>query len=112
MLIAAVHRKDGPLPSGSAAQLDDNERREVTPYERIKQSMSVSDEPVNEDEFEKFINSPPRHMTTSTPLEWWCREQQRIEYPRLHQLAIDVLSVPAMSDDPERVFSCARRTIS
>lgn len=50
-------------------------------------------------------------MTTSTPLEWWCREEQRIEYPRLHQLAIDVLSVPAMSDDPERVFSCARRTI-
>ncbi|KAH7489994.1 hypothetical protein FOMA001_g2428 [Fusarium oxysporum f. sp. matthiolae] len=69
MLIAAVHRKDRPLPSGSAARLDDNERREVTPYERIKQSMSVSDEPANENEFEKFINSPPRPMTTSTPLE-------------------------------------------
>ena len=27
-------------------------------------------------------------------------------------MAIDVLSVPAMSDDPERVFSCTRRTIS
>jgi hypothetical protein len=104
--------KDRPLPSESATRLNDNERREVTPYERIKQSMSVLDEPGNEDEFEKFINSPPRPMTTSTPLEWWCREEQRIEYPRLHQLAIDVLSVPAMSDDPERVFSCARRTIS
>ncbi|KAG7410316.1 Zinc finger BED domain-containing protein RICESLEEPER 2 [Fusarium oxysporum f. sp. raphani] len=104
--------KNRPLPSESATRLNDNERREVTPYERIKQSMSVLDEPGNEDEFEKFINSPPRPMTTSTPLEWWCREEQRIEYPRLHQLAIDVLSVPAMSDDPERVFSCARRTIS
>lgn len=35
-----------------------------------------------------------------------------MEYPRLHQMALDVLSVPAMSDDPERVFSCTRRTIS
>ncbi|KAJ3454150.1 hypothetical protein MRS44_018044 [Fusarium solani] len=103
--------KDRPLPSESAARLND-ERREVTPYERIKQSMSVLDEPGDEDEFEKFVNSPPRPMTTKTPLEWWCREEQRIEYPRLHQLAIDILSVPAMSDDPERVFSCARRTIS
>ena len=27
-------------------------------------------------------------------------------------MAIKVLSVPVMSDDPERVFSCIRRTIS
>ncbi|KAK9443882.1 transposase-like protein [Metarhizium brunneum] len=78
------------------------ERLEMSPYERIKQSMSVLDEPVDEDEFEKFINSPPRQVTAKTPLEWWCREEQRMEF----------LSVPAMSDDPERVFSCRRRTIS
>lgn len=36
-----------------------------------------------------------------------------MEYPRLHQMAgVDILSVPAMSDDPERVFSCTRRMIS
>ncbi|OAQ57629.1 transposase-like protein [Purpureocillium lilacinum] len=104
--------KDRPLPLSSAVQKIYTERREATPYERVKQSMSVLDEPGNEDEFEKFVNSSPRPMTTRTPLEWWCREEQRIEYPRLPQLAIDVLSVPAMSDDPERVFSCARRTIS
>lgn len=103
--------KDRPLTPISATQPDD-ERREISPYERIKQSMSVLDEPGDEDEFEKFIKSPPRHMMAKTPLEWWCREEQRMEYPRLHQMAIDILSVPAMSDDPERVFSCARRTIS
>ena len=27
-------------------------------------------------------------------------------------MAIDILSIPAMSDEPERVFSGARRTIS
>ncbi|EXK78083.1 hypothetical protein FOQG_17230 [Fusarium oxysporum f. sp. raphani 54005] len=35
--------KDRPLPSESATRLNDNERREVTSYERIKQSMSVLD---------------------------------------------------------------------
>ncbi|KAM3454108.1 hypothetical protein NHJ6243_008970 [Beauveria neobassiana] len=103
--------KDRPLSPESAARLG-NKRREATPYERIKQSMSVLDTPGDEDEFEQFVNSPPRHITTKTPLEWWCREEQRMEYPRLHQMALDVLSVPAMSDDPERVFSCTRRTIS
>ncbi|KAK2669137.1 hypothetical protein RAB80_014663 [Fusarium oxysporum f. sp. vasinfectum] len=39
--------KDRPLSSDSAARLS-NERREVTPYERIKQSMSVLDEPDDE----------------------------------------------------------------
>jgi hAT family C-terminal dimerisation region len=27
-------------------------------------------------------------------------------------MAIDILSIPPMSDEPERVFSAARRTIS
>ncbi|PMB71275.1 putative AC transposase [Beauveria bassiana] len=99
--------KNRPLVAASP-----KERLDMSPYERLKQSMSVLDEPGDEDEFEKFINAPPRQVMSRTPLEWWCREEQRMEYPRLHQMAIDILSVPAMSDDPERVFSCARRTIS
>ena len=31
---------------------------------------------------------------------------------QLSYMAIDILSIPAMSDEPERVFSGARRTIS
>jgi hypothetical protein len=36
---------------------------------------------------------------------------QRQRWPRLSYMAIDILSIPAMSDEPERVFSGARRTI-
>lgn len=64
--------------------------------------------PGDEDEFEKFITRSPRHISTNNPLEWWCRQEQRSEYPRLYQIAIDILSVPAISDDLERVFSCIR----
>jgi hypothetical protein len=34
------------------------------------------------------------------------------DYPRLSQMAIDILSIPSMSADAERVFSGVRRTIS
>jgi hAT family C-terminal dimerisation region len=86
--------------------------RPPTEYEKFEQEMSVLDCVEDEDEFEKFINTSPKRISTKSPLEWWTREEQRLEYPRLYQMAIDVLSVPLMSDAPERVFSGARRLIS
>jgi hypothetical protein len=32
--------------------------------------------------------------------------------PRLSLIAIDILSIPAMSDEPKKIFSGARRTVS
>lgn len=45
-------------------------------------------------------------------LGWWTAEPQRTRWPDLSRFAIEVLSIPAMSDEPERIFSGARRTIS
>ena len=45
-------------------------------------------------------------------LAWWMSDAQRQRWPRLALMAIDVLSIPPMSDEPERVFSGARRTVS
>ena len=39
------------------------------------------------------------------------QEQQRKRYPRLSTFAINILSIAAMSDEPERVFSGGRRTM-
>ena len=63
------------------------------------------------DDWESFIEADPTEISTKTALEWWCQEQQRIRYPRLSRMAIDLLSVPAMSAEAERVFSGARRQI-
>jgi hypothetical protein len=49
---------------------------------------------------------------TKGALAWWCQDTQRQRWPRLSLMAIDILSIPAMSDEPERVFSGARRTVS
>jgi hAT family C-terminal dimerisation region len=46
----------------------------------------------------------------STIIQWWY--QQRHAWPMLAKFAIEILSIAAMSDDVERVFSGARRTVS
>lgn len=83
----------------------------MTVYDRLAQSLDVTEADNDEDGLEKFINGSPCKITGS-PLAWWTREEQRLEYPRLHKMAINVLSIAPMSDKAERVFSGARRTIS
>jgi len=64
-----------------------------------------------EDEYELYISEKPIQISCSA-LDWWLQDEQRRYRPRLSQMAIDILSIPAMSAEPERVFSGARRTIS
>lgn len=84
---------------------------EMTVYDRLAQSLDVTEAGDDEDELEKFINGSPCKITTS-PLAGCTRAEQRMEYPRLHKMALDVLSIAPMSDKAERVFSGTRRTIS
>lgn len=63
------------------------------------------------DELDAFISSPAIKIDC-TPLEWWCRIEQRRQFPRLSRMAIDILSISPQSAEPERTFSGARRTAS
>ena len=66
-----------------------------------------------DDEFEWFINDPPVKLPNGTSaLDWWLNPSNRTNYPCLYYMAIDILSIPPMSAEPERIFSGARRTIS
>jgi hAT family C-terminal dimerisation region len=65
----------------------------------------------DDDEYEAYL-AQSNTQTTESALNWWLLNAQRQTWPRLSQMAIDLLSIPAMSDEPERVFSGARRTIS
>lgn len=87
--------------------------REPTALEKLRAELSVvSDyDSSGDDDFNRFINDPPIRIDGS-PLKWWCDEVQRRRYPRLSRMAMDILSIPPMSDEVERVFSGARRTIS
>jgi hypothetical protein len=86
-------------------------RRELSAFDKIQAELSVALEPEVEDDFLSFINAAPIPLGKIKPIQWWCLEEQRKRYPRLHQMALDILSIPPMSDAPERTFSCGRRTI-
>lgn len=66
---------------------------------------------IEQDDLLLFTEAEPVEIDC-TPLEWWCRSEQLARYPRLSRMAIDILSIPAESAEPERVFSGARRTTS
>lgn len=70
---------------------------------------SDSDDEVSQDEFSKWL-SLSRERRCEDPLEYWW--SQRHNYPRLSRFALlDIFGVPAMSSEPERVFSVAGQLI-
>ena len=74
--------------------------------------VNVQSESTDADDLSSFTKANAISLHGQSPIECWCRKEQRLAYPRLHRMAIDILSIPPMSDEPERVFSGARRTIS
>ena len=81
-----------------------------TKFESLRRALEVTNYNEEEDELEKFLNGAPTSIF-GTPLQWWTRDEQRAEYPRLHQMAIDILSIPPLSDKIEGIFSSVRRAI-
>ena len=94
------------LSKGSQAQ-----GQHLSKYYQVAQNLTKY-RPADQDEFDHFSNGEPSDIGSMTALEWWCQEPQRKRWPRLSCMAIDILSIPAMSAEPERVFSGGRRTIS
>ena len=86
--------------------------RRLRAYERLAYELSErTTRPTSQDEYEDYCIEAP-YKIRSSPLQWWCESAQKERYPRLSLFAIDILSIPAMSDEPERIFSGGRRTIS
>ena len=48
----------------------------------------------------------------TSALAWWLEETQQKNYPSLSKMAVDILSIPAMSAEPEPLFSGAKITIT
>jgi hypothetical protein len=58
------------------------------------------------DEYTAWIaTADPGDCLVDNPIQYWLL--RRRQYPRLSRMAIDLLSIPAMSSEPERIFSLA-----
>jgi len=85
--------------------------RDLDDYDLFARDLNKFKRPASQNEYEDYIGEKPIEISGS-PLSWWLSKTQRECWPKLSQMAIDVLSIPAMSAEPERIFSGARRTIS
>jgi hypothetical protein len=64
-----------------------------------------------QDEYIQYISSP-RIQNIKDPRAWWLEPTQRTTYPNLSKMALDLLSIPAMSAEVERLFSSCSITIT
>ena len=69
-------------------------------------NISVAEKSIS-NEVDKYLWEPVENV--QDPLRWWF--QNRFGYPNLSRMALDYLSVPAMSTSVERVFSCGRQLL-
>ena len=86
--------------------------RELDMFDQIAQGLKKYTRSSSQDEYRDYTSMELYDIRNMTALEWWCQDRQRKHWPKLSLMAIDILSVPAMSNEAERVFSGARRTIS
>lgn len=78
-------------------------------FEQWQQSKQRSQ--LDIDEYDKYLQAPvlPEVQDART---WLLEATQRSTYPNPSIMAIDILSIPAMSAEPERLFSGAKTTIT
>lgn len=71
---------------------------------------SDEEEFAQRDEYETYCALPP--VDIEDPLGWWLETTQQKAFPNLSKMAIDYLSIPAMSSEAERLFSSCKITLT
>jgi hypothetical protein len=61
-----------------------------------------------EDEYAHYCAQPVIKIKHFDARDWWLQPTQQQLYPHLSKLALDILSIPAMSAEPERIFSATK----
>ncbi|GKT52606.1 putative AC transposase [Colletotrichum spaethianum] len=99
-------------PARPPSEASSSQQGQPNELDRLLDEMMVAEDVTRDvDDFENFIRTQPIKIEGS-PLLWWCLRDQIRTYPRLSRMAIDILSVPPGSADPESAFSGGRRTLS
>ena len=90
------------------------EPAEMDEYDRILEEFKkkTAQGKRKKDEYELYCSEDSYEIHGLTSLQWWLLDEQQKRFPVLSKFALEVLSIPAMSDEPERVFSGERRTVS
>jgi len=99
------------LHTGDTPTLDDGEHRDIM-------ALDAAQEAHDHAEFDlivldTWISTPPFELPLSETLgQYWIRQRKKESTNRLARIALDMLGIPAMSSDCERVFSQAKLMIT
>jgi hAT family C-terminal dimerisation region len=100
-----------PVPVAYEVPEAPTAKSDNTYYDIKRELLERAVRPKSQDEYREYCSEPPLEIDI-TPIAWWSSKTQRKRFPRLSVLAVNTLAIPAMSDEPERVFSGGRRTVS
>jgi hAT family protein len=74
-------------------------------------TQSAPSPSLTRDEYAEWVAIPdPGDCLVDNPIQYWLL--RRRQYPRLSRMAIDLFSIPAMSSEPERIFSLTGQMIT
>lgn len=79
-------------------------QREDSDLELSSSDSDTSTNGIRKDEYTSWCQRP-RDTAITHPLSYWTQPTMKRTFPRLLQMALDVFTIPAMSDEPERTFS-------
>lgn len=71
-------------------------------------TMVDEEEDEESDELQQYLQLP--RQQGCNPIQWWFEHQG--QFPRLSQMALDILAIPSQSANCERAFSAAKLTLT
>jgi hypothetical protein len=80
--------------------------------ELIKQQRRLPHPQKIGDELTLYLEAELETDDDLVSFQYWLRPAVRVKYPSLARMAIDMLSIPAMSAEAERIFSSAGFTLN
>lgn len=95
-----------PIKSATPIQGQPERENKFVAWRRKKASIQAE-----LDEYTRYLQAPVLSEIKDSR-SWWLEPTQRQIYPNLSLMAIDILSIPAMSAEPERLFSGSKLTIT
>ena len=101
-----------PLSSAKTSNKPANEFTSFLNKQKAKAIAKVIEktQATSEDEYTRYYAEDVEW--TDDPITWWLQPVQHVKYPNLSKMAINVLLIPTMSANVERLFSSAGLMLS
>jgi hypothetical protein len=95
-----------PTVARKTTELDDF----MTTVRKLSAQPAPSTSATRDEYAEWVATTDPGDCLVEDPIQYWLL--RRRQYPRLSRMAIDLFSVPAMSSEPERIFSLSGQMVT